>query len=84
MTQNHTKFKSAGFIKSSQKFKPGLFILLYSTSCTIFAPMQKKRSKSLSNSINSLKQRHHINNVDTPEQSSEAATVIQDSEKKNK
>ena len=46
--------------------------------------MQKKRSKSLSNSINSLKQRHHINNVDTPEQSSEAATVIQDSEKKNK
>jgi hypothetical protein len=41
----------------------------------------KKRSKSLSNSINSLKIRHHIN-VDTTEQSSEAATVIQDSEKK--
>ena len=69
VTQNHAKFKSAGFI------------LHYSTPFPIFAPMQKKRSKSLSNSINSLKKRHHIN-VDTPEQSSEAATVIQDSEKK--
>jgi phage terminase small subunit len=43
--------------------------------------MKKARSKSLYNSINSFKQKNHIN-VDTPEQSSVAATVIIDAKKK--